>query len=71
MRGRRKQNAVILHFKKRHTQTVIVMAPSISANLTLLLSQNKIQQLKYVCCCLHVYVCVGHNAIDVGKMHGR
>lgn len=67
MRGRRKQNAVILHTEQRRTQMVIIMAVSISANLTLLLSKNKIQQLQYVGSCLYVNACIACNAISVGK----
>lgn len=46
---------------------VIIKARPICSNLTALLSENKIQQLKNVCSCIHRNVCIAPNAINMGK----
>ena len=50
MRGKKKQNRVILHFeKKKRTQMVIT-------NLTALLSENKYNTFKHACSCMYMYM---------------
>lgn len=57
MRGRRKQNAVILHFEKSRIQMVIIMAQSISTNLPETLSKRKTYYNNFTMC-VHVNACI-------------
>lgn len=57
MRGKKKQNRVILHFEKKKAHTNgHHCGKSICTNLTALLSENKYNKFKHVCSCMYMYM---------------